>query len=259
MTMLNLLNNVKPSLKTFGFVDDFDYFSIDETGSAGRWTTLDSDTGASCIHDADGLDGRVIMTTGTTDDNEAAFWTNETFTFTVGKPALVFARIQFEESDTPTPADSLRFAWGLAQPAQANLIPTGPQIPRGFIANSDVVAWFKEENTNHWNLSFSGAVDGGRYHLAIDGTAGGPLFQTMAIHIDPISSTECIYTPLMDWEGGNNLTQVYQRDISGKPSLVQTRQPYEAAEEMSLFFHLKNSSATSEVALVDLAGIQVDR
>ena len=68
MNLVNTLPGLHESLKTHGFVDDFDYFRFEETGSEGRWN-ITADAGGSQAIDADGTGGILTLTTDG-DDND---------------------------------------------------------------------------------------------------------------------------------------------------------------------------------------------
>ena len=244
MNMINLLSDVKPSLLTSGFVDDFEYLSLDETGSEGRWNTTDGDTGASVAHDADGINGVVTLTTGATDNNEAYLASKEIFEYRVGKPALLVCRLQFTESAT----NLAKVGFGLGESIGGNQILDNTN---GFSGALDNVGFLKNELTNNWALQINDTTLG-KTTVDLEGTAGGASYQTLALHIDPISATECIYTPLMDLSGGNNLSQAYELNANARCPKVQVRQAFTASLQMSVFVGVKAASASSEVVNVDL-------
>ena len=67
MDLINMLAGDKSALLASGFVDDFNGLNSTD----GIWNTLDADSASAITIDADGLDGRCQILTGTT-DNDAA-------------------------------------------------------------------------------------------------------------------------------------------------------------------------------------------
>ena len=243
MDLINLLAGDKSALLTSGFVDDFDYLSLAETGSAGRWNTLDADSGASVAHDADGLDGRVLLTTGATDNNEAYLYSNEVGQFLNGKPMLMVVRLQYAESAT----DDANVIFGLVETVGANTLQDDGAGPP---ADYDGAVLFKADGDTRWSFETSQGTS--QTTTETNKTAGGTSFQTLAILGDPISSSEMLVTPWIDTAGGNALVQPPQQGANARTPLIQHRVGYDAGN-MSLVVGVKAGSGSSEVVTVDLA------
>ena len=243
MDLINLLAGDKSALLTSGFVDDFEYLSEQEAGSEGRWN-ITKDSAASITVDVDGLDGRATFLTTAVDNEEAYLYTNEIAQFLDGKPMLALARIQYAEGAT----DALNVIFGLVETVAADLLQNDAAGPK---ADYDGACFFKVDGGTRWQFETSDGTAQDTTDLNV--TAGGSSFQTLAIEINPISSTEMLVTPWIDTSGGNNLVQPAEFGVSSRAPLVQHRETYAGAGNMAFVIGVKNGSATVETLHVDLA------
>src|SRR6185436_2560334 len=108
MKVLDLPQDVKER-RMFGFFDDFEWYI-----SPHRWSSLAADAGASVAIGASAAGGTVVLTTGATDNNEAAVaTTNSPFKMADDKPLLFESRLQYAEANADDANVFAGFANGL--------------------------------------------------------------------------------------------------------------------------------------------------
>lgn len=230
------------ALDSVCYIDDF-------IGLGAEWSTLAADSGATVAEDADDANGVVNLTTGGTDNNEAYLFTNEVSKFLNGKPILIIGRIQYAEANTDDA--NILFGMGEGFGAANTLVDNGA----GPLADYDGVCLFKVDGGTRWN--FETSLGSTQTTTELDVTAGGSSYQTVAIMINPVSSTEIEAWPLFDTAGGNNLVGPYKYTTNtaeqAKLGRVKHRFSYSSPGEMALCFAVKAGGANSEVLKVDLA------
>jgi hypothetical protein len=176
--LVDLLDQLKYR-RTFGYMDDFDYFV-----SGQRWTSAETGSGSTTVGSLVG--GVLVMTpsTGTPAANDAMYVSANglAFEFLPNQPIVFEASVQFLEanvneanvlvglSDTGDPTASLRNS--NAGPATSY---TG-------------MMFFKQGGTNVWSCQTS--VGSSQQTTVTSTPAGGSTPQTLTGQFEPISSTQ---------------------------------------------------------------------
>lgn len=238
MDKINLPDELKKSLLTSFKVEDFD-------GTSHVFNETEADDNATVALDADGLDGRILLSVATDDNEEAYIYTNELFKFASRKPFSVYGRFQYAEAAT----DDANVVFGVIEGGgTANtLLDDGGGPP----ADYDGACIFKVDGGTRWNFETS---DGATQKTTeLDATAGGSNFVTMGIDFCPLDSGEIEVTPWIDSAGGNNLQQCREYDANPRVPYVKHTRTFAGTGEMALVFGIKNGGANSEVLTVDLA------
>ena len=242
MNSLKLSGNSNKALLTAEHVDHF--FGLD----GNVWNTIQSDSNATVAIDADGVGGVVQLAVTTADNQECYLYTNEIFKIADGKPIMVVARLQYTDAAT----NAANVVFGLADGVAGDLIPDSGGIKTTF--TGAVIG--TTEGETRWKLH---ANNGGTTDVTeLDYTAGGTSYQTLALHIDPISATRFTVTPMIDTSGSNALLQGRQYDVNPRVPLVKTELSYSSPTEMALVIGLKNSGAHTQTLNVDLAAFALN-
>lgn len=215
--------------RTNGWFEDWNWFV-----TAHLWTSLAADSGAS-VAVGDTANGEVVLTTGGTDNNEAAVkTTNEIFKFAADKPLLGESDFKFTEANT----DDANVAFGFADAFGADLLVNDGAGPK---------------------TSFSGAliykVDGGvvwKFITSISTTQqistianvvpGGGTYRRFKIEIRFVDSTTAEAVPFID-------DQQCLDAVTLKP--IKHTFTFTGATEMQLGHYVKAGGANSEVLTVD--------
>jgi hypothetical protein len=173
------LTDVLERSKTFGFLDDFEWYV-----TAHRWTSLVSDTNSSVAVDADLPGGVLVINTGdNTDNNEAAVKsTNEIILPAPGKPWLIESRIQYTEINT----DDANVAFGAMDVmGTANtILDNGSNLAASFYG----AVIYKLDGSTAWKCAVSAGTFSSTGSLATSAqTAGGSSYQTLRIQGLPVN------------------------------------------------------------------------
>lgn len=227
-------DHIARGLNNFGRWDDF------ATLDTELWNTIDADSGASVAHDADGVGGKVLITTGATDNNEGYLYTHELFKFEAGKGLVVVGLIDFTESNT----DDANVIFGLVNGVAANLLQDDGAGSKSSYTGALIS---KVDGGTKWltGTNVAGTAQTGVSTV----TAGGRA--ALRIEVLPTSGTKADVTFAVDPLGGNaftflkdslNNTLKQEIDFGGSPT------------EMALVFGAKAGSANSEVISVLGAG-----
>lgn len=216
---------------THGFFDDFD-----ELVTGDRWTTLVADAGSS-VAVGDAVGGQVVLTTGATDNNEAAVkTTKELFLIAADKPITGAARVKYTEANT----DDANVFVGFMDALAANAMVDDGAGPKTSFSGA---GFFKVDGGTRWkvisslgstqtitDLTAANSLD------KVAKTPGGGTWQTLQVDIRPIDSTRAE----VDFYIDNVL--VAQHDLT-----------YTSATEMMFGAYVKAGGANSEVLTVDWA------
>lgn len=214
---------------TFGFFDDLeDYVTGD------RFTAIAADAGASVAR-TDAASGRVALTTGATDNNEAYLGTSqELFLFAANKPLAFEARVQYAEANT----DDANVFIGLMDAVAANAIVDDGGGPKASFSGA---GFYKVDGGTRWQVISSIATTRTTTDLTAVNTlnkaaqtAGGNSFQVFRIEFQPTSSTVADVRFYID----GVLVVVHQMTFT-------------SATEMDAVIGVKAGSANSEVVTVD--------
>ena len=176
--LVDLLDQLKYR-RTFGYMDDFDYFV-----SGDRWSSAETGTGSVAVGTSVGGVLAMIPSTGTAAANDAIYLAAHglVFEFLPNQPIVFEASVQFTEanvndanvvvgmSDAGDPTTSLRSS--NAGPATSY---TG-------------MMFFKKGGTNVWACQTS--VGSTQLTTVTTTPAGGPNAQTLTGQFEPISSTQ---------------------------------------------------------------------
>lgn len=220
----------------FGFFDDFEWFV-----TAHRWTSLASDSGASVAH-SDAPGGKVVITTGGTDNNEATVYTTtEPFLMAAAKSFLAEARLQYSEANT----DDANVCFGFANAIGANLLVDDGAGPKSSFSGALI---YKLDGGTVWRCRCS--VGTGYIDSISNTTAGGSAAQVLRIEITAVDSTVAEVTYFVDG--------VQLRDSTSLQP-IKHRLTYTSATDMNLGVYAKAGGANSEVVTVDYIGCSATR
>ncbi len=227
--LVDLLDQLKYR-RTFGFMDDFDWFI-----SPHRWTTVTS-TGSVGIS-SDGTVGGVLQLNssgGSPALNDEAYvkTTGQLFAFAANQPLLFEALISFAEPDS----NKNNIAVGLMDTVAAGAIVNGNAGPKTSYSG---MLFFKQGGHNQWSCQTS--IGSGQTTTPTTVRAGEGTYQTLTGQWQPISADQAEARFFID----GILVAKQLMDFSG-------------ANPMCLFAGVKAGSAIAESLLVDyLAGYQL--
>jgi hypothetical protein len=176
--LVDLLDQLKYR-RTFGYMDDFDYFV-----SGNRWGTAETGSGSAAV--GGGLGGILAITpsTGSPAANDAMYLdaSGFTFKFLPNQPIVFEALVQFTEADV----NQANVLVGLSDTSE----PTASlQNSNGGPATSYTgMMFFKQGGTNVWGCQTS--IGSSQLTTVTTTPAGGPDAQTLTGQFEPISSTQ---------------------------------------------------------------------
>lgn len=232
MNLLTLPESALILPQTFGIIGDFS--GLDTT----EWATLAADAGSSAALQ-DVVRGEIWLTTGATDNNEAAISTaKKIFQFMAGLAAMWETRFQFAEANV----DDANVFFGVNSEAAANTLADNGA---GLAADYEGAAIYKLDGETKW--SFETSIGTTQTTTATQHGAGGSAVQSLRIELRPISATKMEVVPWWDPAGGNNFAQML--DVNGRP-IKHTVNPT-AGTAMFLRDYVKAGGANSEVLKVD--------
>jgi hypothetical protein len=235
MKVLDLPQTVRER-RMYGFFDDFEWYI-----SPHRWTALAADAGASVAVGASAAGGTVVLTTGATDNNEAAVaTTNSPFKVADDKPLLFEARVQYAEANTDDANLFAGFASGLNG---ADMLADNGAGPKASFSGAGI---YKVDGETTWRcVSSKGASQTLSQSTK---TAGGSAAQTLRVEIQPIDAASAQVTFYVDDEP--------LRDFAG--NLIAHTLAFSGAAAMQAGVAVKAGGALSEVVNVDyLAAYQL--
>lgn len=229
-----LYPNVMVEKDIFVFGSDFANLITLQDG----WTTLVVDAGTT-VEVTDARAGRLTLTTGATDNNEAmARSTFETFLTAAGRPMHGHCRLNLTEAAT----DDANFAFGFASAAGANLL---VDDAGGVRTTGNLFLIYKIDGGTVWRCrSRNGTETEDNISLTTAGGAAGT-FQDLDIFIEEFSLTECVVTFQVDG--------AYLRDENTQ-DVIKHKILYASATEMNFVAgYIKAGGATSETPILDRA------
>lgn len=193
MKLLTVPDEVPARRHAFFIDDDFATY-VD----AALWTKLAADIAAT-VAAADAVNGVVELTTGPTDNNEAAIsTTKKVFDFADDKPHELEASVQYAEAAT----DDANVFVGFISAAAANTMQDNGAGPA---ADFDGCGIFKVDGGTNWKVVVSDGTTQTIVELtkanSLDGsakTAGGSAQQRLAIRVAPKSATKADVTFFID-------------------------------------------------------------
>lgn len=228
MKILDLPQDVKER-RMYGFFDDFEWYI-----SPHRWTALAADAGSSVAVGAGAAGGAVVLTTGATDNNEAAVATTNTpFKMADDKPLLFESRLQFTEANTDDANVFAGFASGLN--TADHLLDNGAG-PKASFSGAGV---YKVDGETVWRcVSSKGSSQTITQSTKSAGGAAAQTLRTEIQTIDPVSAEVTFYVddePLKDSSG----------------TVIKHSVAFSAAAAMQAGVSVKAGGANSEVVTVD--------
>ena len=176
--LVDLLDQLKYR-RTFGYMDDFDYFV-----SGQRWASAETGTGNASVGSAPGGVLNIQPSTGTAAANDAMYVAAEGFVFQFlpNQPIVFEALVQFTEAD----ANQANVLVGLSQASDPT---TSLQNSNGGPATSYTgMVFFKQGGTNVWACQTS--VGSSQLTTVTTTPAGGANAQTLTGQFEPINSTQ---------------------------------------------------------------------
>lgn len=240
--MMNLpdLHDELLKRRTVGLFDDFHHFVDTDV-----WTKLAADGGSS-VANSDNVAGLVTLTTGGTDNNEAALaGTRKNWLIAANKPIVFEARINYAEGNT----NKANVAAGIASViGAANFLQDDGAGPA---ASFSGCAIYKVDGGTVWKcVSSLGATQTISTSTA---TAGGTADQVLRIEIRPVTSTLAEVSFFVDGQ------PLYDAAITSKNQPIKHQLTYTSAVKMQPGVYVKAGSATSEVVNVDYVGVEMLR
>jgi len=222
---------------SFSPPDDFHWYV-----TAHNWTSLAADSGTSVtISTATGLaaGGWLLLTPGTTDNNEvAAYSTNKVTLFAADKPALFETRINFTEANT----SAMNCCVGWASAFGANLM---VDDGAGMATNFSGAMIFKVDGGTVWKcISSIGTTQTVSTSTV---TAGGGT-QVLRIEFHPLTSTTGDFVFLCD--SGSGLKPFLD---SNNREIKHTAVTITSAATMNYGMYCKQGSTSADLLYVDYA------
>ena len=200
------------------------------------WTSLASDGGTS-VAIVTGDNGLLGLTTGATDNNEAAVrTTNKLFTIADGKTLVGEALLQYSEAAT----DDANVAFGFSSVIGADqLLDDGA----GPATNFSGALIYKVDGGTVWKVVSSKGTT--QTISTSTKTAGGTTQQKLTITITPTTSTIAEVTYLVDD------VPLYDAAIVNRQQPIKHYITYASAVAMYVGAYVKAGGATSEVLNID--------
>lgn len=244
MRGLEDLSNVQRPHSQFEIKDDFDgYIGAGTvpfgTGSlGGRWNVLASDSGSSVAIDPDGVSGVCQITTGATNNNEAAIFTNEVLLMAANRPIYFSGIVDWTEANTN---DAAVFAGVIDMPSSgADTIVNGGLTMK---TTASGFGFFKPKDSLVWSVFSSNSTTQTVTVTNVASSSSGTR-QLLEVEFTPFSTTQATVT----------------FKINGQPCLdangvqIEHRVTFASATEMAAAFYVKAGGANSEVLNVDYCG-----
>jgi hypothetical protein len=230
------LNDIHDALRfrrTFGGFDDFASYTDTEL-----WTKLAADAGSSVAITASTANGVLALTTGGTDNNEAAVYTtNKVFKFLANKPLVGVGRIQYAEAN----ADDANVAFGFSSAFGANLLVDDGAGPASSFSGALI---YKVDGGTAWKCISS--VGSGQNISTSTLTPGGSSYQTFFIECRPISSTICEVTFLCYDEVGGTFQPLFDSSLASLGNrAIKHQLTYTSAAAMNFGAYVKAGGGNS--------------
>jgi hypothetical protein len=176
--LVDLLDQLKYR-RTFGYMDDFDYFVAGQ-----RWNDVETGTGRTSVVPAVGGVLAMLPSTGTPAINDAMYLasTGVVFGFLPNQPIVFEALVQFTEANV----NDANLIVGLSDTGD----PTTSLIngSGGPATSYTGMVFFKQGGTNVWGCQSS--VGTTQATTVTTTPAGGPNAQTLTGQFEPINSTQ---------------------------------------------------------------------
>ena len=183
--------------RSFIIEDNFEWYI-----SPHRWTSITEGT-STVAHVGDAVPSTVLVTTGATNNQAAAFrTTNECFLFASDKPIFGAVSLQYAEVNT----DDANLFCGFIDAADADLLIDDGAGPKTTASGFGI---YKKDGGTVWRCWSSKSTT--QTDTASTTTAGGSSYQLLEFEAQPISSTElmCYF-----WVDGVQLVDTNNRPIS---------------------------------------------
>lgn len=232
MKVLDLPQDVKER-RMYGFFDDFEWYITPH-----RWTALAADAGTSVAVGASAVGGTVVLTTGATDNNEAAVaTTNSPFKMADDKPLLFESRIQYAEANTDDANVFAGFASGLNS---ADMLVDNGAGPKTSYSGAGLC---KVDGETVWRCVSSK----GTSQTSTQSTkgAGGATPQTLRVEVQPVDAATAEVTFYVDDDP--------LKDATG--NVIKHSVAYSGAAAMQAGVCVKAGGANSEIVNVDYVAV----
>lgn len=211
-----------------------DFWSYD---SGHVFTSLAADSGTSVAESDNGL-GILLLTTGATDNNEAACrTTNEICLVTAGRPIVAEAALQWTEANT----DDANVAFGLASATGANLLVDDGAGPK---TSGNQFLIYKVDGETVWRCQ-SRNGSGVTTSTSTQASAGAGLIQRLTIEIHDYDASNVQSTFFVN--GVQLLDSTTLKPIVHLTAIA-------SSTEMHLATYVKAGGANSEVVFLDYMG-----
>lgn len=241
-----LLPQIPEVVKQLGlsliFFDDFFYGPL-----TGVTTHLAADSGAS-VTNAGVAGGAALLTTGGTDNNEAAIATANCLKFAQDKPFYVQGRVGWAEANTD---DANVFFGVMDSPAGANAMVDNGAGPK---TTASAAGFFKVDGGTVWKTiaskSTTQTINATEHTAPNSATA----WQTLGIFVSPVDATNAIVSFYIDTAGGDNLMPVRVASVNPRVTDLASNQctvAIASAAAMGLGFICKAGGANSETPVLD--------
>lgn len=232
MKVLDLPQDVKER-RMYGFFDDFEWYI-----SPHRWTALAADAGSSVAVGASAAGGTVVLTTGATDNNEAAVaTTNSPFKMADDKPLLFESRLQYTEANVD---DANVFAGFANSLNSADMLVDNGAGPKTNFSGAGI---YKIDGETVWRcVSSKGAS---QTITQSTKTAGGSGAQTIRVEIQPVDGVNAEVTFYIDDDP--------LKDLNGL--VIKHTVAFASAVAMQSGVYVKAGGANSEIVNVDYVAV----
>jgi len=242
-SVIDRLDAFNKGRRTFGFFEDF----MSPIVAGDLWTPLTTDSTSAAtlvlVLTTTGDEGGILSITQDATDNDEIYLGQTCFPFKIAnnKPLYFETRIQYAEGATD---DNNVMVGFLSTKAANSIIDDGA----GPVASATMAVIYKIDGGTVWRCRSQIGAAVGQTDSISDTTAGGSSYQTLAVKINPRSSTnaDVIYS----------VDGVQLKTSTGVP--IKHDLVYTNAVVMGAFVGVKNGSATAEVLLCDyVAAYQV--
>jgi len=232
MKVLDFPQDVKER-RMFGFFDDFEWYI-----SPHRWSSLAADAGSSVSIGASAPGGTVVLTTGATDNNEAAVaTTNSPFKMADDKPLFYETRLQYTEANLDDANLFAGFANGINS---ADMLSDNGAGPKASFSGAGI---YKVDGETVWRcVSSKGATQTVTQSTR---AAGGGTPQTIRVEIQSVDPATAEVTFYVDDDP--------LRDVNG--NVIKHVVAFASAVAMQAGVYAKAGGGTSEVVNVDYVAV----
>lgn len=241
MRTLQSIETLTRGRHQFEIFDDFEWYI-----SPHRWTSLAADAGAS-VAVGDTVNGILVLTSGATDNNEAAvFTTNELFLLAADR--TIFAEVRMQYTELTGGASNIAFGFGDTMGAANFIADDGAATVNHAVSGADSIVIVKRDASTVWSCACE-VNNADINSTASLQTAGGSSYQRLGIEARPVTGTEYEVTYFLD---GYPLT-----DSNNRP--IKHLLTYTSATEMNFGVYAKAGTGESLVVNIDYLYVAMKR